>query len=537
VIRPLIRISLLVPLATAAAAPAPGQTGSRLWRPEERVLIGDMGVVEAVAADENVLYVVTRTGIGVYDLRFDRWQPPVTVLDGYVPSPALAALVDPTDQSLWLGTVNGVVNYSPRMRWYQTTAVAGGAAELMVDREDAFAGVYLLNRSGWQFLPRGGVMPRPVTSLPPVARQIRTVSPQQVVARHPEIETMRLGTLLDDRMRSFRYTAAAEVSLRGLVFLGTDGLGVVRYDVGIASLEVLPFGLLAPGASALALAPGGVWVGSDGRSSRSGFTLVGSDLQRFSFEEGPRVTGLGMGAVHAMTLHDEALWAAADGGVVVVGPEGTGRITTVQGLPAGRALSLAPGTGGVWIGTERGVAFVHDDGTVARAGEQLSSRVNALAFEGDGADGVWVGSRVGLGLAWAGSDRVVVPPDVARVPELGEPVVAVALNELVLVAALRDRIVWRWRTEGGGPAAGDGWLVERRIAELGELTSVACDGDAVWLGGSRGFAVYRPATRAFAFYAAPGDVPGVVWDVVVDDRYLWLATEGGLVRVEKRAIP
>ncbi|UCG88814.1 MAG: hypothetical protein JSW71_09875 [Gemmatimonadota bacterium] len=534
-IQPLIRFCLLSSLAHAAAAPVFGQTGSRLWRPEERALIADMSVVDAVAADENVLYVVTRAGIAVYDLRFDRWELPVTTLDGYVPAPVLAALVDPTDQSLWLGTVTGVANYSPRMRWHQTAAVTGGAAELMMDREDAFAGVYLRNRSGWQFLPRGGVMARPVSSLPPARRQIRTASLQEIVTRHPEIETMRAGTLLDDRMRSFRYTAAAEVPLRGLVFLGTNGLGVVRYDIGIASFEVLPFGLLAPGASAVALAPGGVWVGSDGRSSRSGFTFVSSDLQRFRFEQGPRVTGFGMGAVHAMALRGEELWAATDGGVVVVGPSGAARrFTTVQGLPAGRVLSLAHGAGGVWSGTQRGLALVRDDGTVTRVGAQLFDRVNAVAVEGDR---VWVGSRAGLGLSWVGSDRVVVPPDVAAIPELGDAIVDVALSDVVLVAALRDRIVWRWRRGDGAAAAGNGWQVERPVAELGELTSVVCDGDRIWLGGSRGFASYRPATRAFVFYTAPGDVPGVVWDVVVDDRYLWLATEAGLVRVDKRVVP
>ena len=81
-IRPRVRLGLPLPLAALLAAPLAGQTGSRPWRPEERVLIGDMSVVEAVAADENVLYIVTPTGIGIYDLRFDRWQPPVTALDG-----------------------------------------------------------------------------------------------------------------------------------------------------------------------------------------------------------------------------------------------------------------------------------------------------------------------------------------------------------------------------------------------------------------------------------------------------------------------
>ena len=106
-----LRILLALSFTHAVVLPVQAQTGSRLWRPEERVLISDMSVVEAVAADENMLYVVSPTGIGVYDVRFRQWQPPVTVLDGYVSVPVLSALVDPTDQSLWLGTAAGLVNY------------------------------------------------------------------------------------------------------------------------------------------------------------------------------------------------------------------------------------------------------------------------------------------------------------------------------------------------------------------------------------------------------------------------------------------
>jgi ligand-binding sensor domain-containing protein len=538
--RTAVGVSLTLAVTVPLALPTQAQTGSRLWRQDERVLVTDMSLVEAVAADENVLYVVSPAGIGVYDRRFGRWQPPVTVLDGYAHAPVLSALVDPTDQSVWLGTVAGVVNYSPRMRLYQTAAVSDGAVQLMFDRDDAFSGIYLRNRLGWHFLPRGGVIARPVASLPPAHRQVRTVSVQEVVSRHPEIETMRLGPLLDDRMRSYRYTSAAEVAIAGEVFLGTNGRGVIRYDTGIATFEPLPFGLLAPRASSVTVVPDGVWVGSDGRSGRSGFTWVSSDLQRFEFEEGPRIAGLAMGTVHQVTLHQGDLWAATEAGVTIASHGSSQRLTTVQGLPSDRALSLAGGPDGIWVGTQRGLAFVGNDGVARRVGTRLFEPVRALAGNGDS---VWVGSRAGLGLSWTGVDRVVVPPDVAQVPELAQEIVALTLSDSVLVVGLRDRLVWRSvvadsrapTDDSRVPIAG-GWQVERTIPEIGELTSLAADGDAVWIGGSRGFAHYRPATRSFVFHAAPGDVPGVVWDLAVDERYLWLATDGGLVRVLKRAV-
>jgi len=203
------------------------------------------------------------------------------------------------------------------------------------------------------------------------------------------------------------------------------------------------------------------------------------------------------------------------------------RTTTAQGLPSERVLSLAAGTDGVWVGTQRGLGFVDASGQATRVGAGLFDAVRALAAVGDT---VWVGARSGLGMTWSGSDRVVIPPGVAAVPELRDEVVALAHNEQILVAALRDRIVWRALD---APAA---WTVERRLPELGELTAVTADAAGIWIGGTRGFAHYHPETRAFLVFNSTGDVPGAVRDLAVDDRYLWVATAGGLVRFEKRAV-
>lgn len=80
-------------------------------------------------------------------------------------------------------------------------------------------------------------------------------------------------------------------------------------------------------------------------------------------------------------------------------------------------------------------------------------------------------------------------------------------------------------------------MVERVISvELGDLTSVAVDRDGVWVGGTRGIAHYDIATRAFVFFNAPGDVPGPVLDLTSDERYVWVATDLGLVRFEKSVL-
>jgi hypothetical protein len=49
-------------------------------------------------------------------------------------------------------------------------------------------------------------------------------------------------------------------------------------------------------------------------------------------------------------------------------------------------------------------------------------------------------------------------------------------------------------------------------------------------------AYFRPRFHDFRVFNAPGDVPGPVWALAVDQRYVWAATEAGLVRFEKRAL-
>jgi len=530
----------LVSLLTVASLSA--QTGSRLWTPEERTLITDFSVVDAVAADENMLYLVSRAGIGVYDRRSRQWQHPVTVLDGYVPQSAAAALIDPSDGSLWIATASAVVHYSPRMRLVESVPVAGGVSQLVLDRSDPFAGVYVRGRTGWMFLPRGGVIPHPA-AVPHPGNQLTAVRIAAVLRRYPNIETMRSGVLVDDRLRSHRFTSAAEVRLTGDVFLGTDGLGVIRYDAQTMGFEPMPFGLLTEGAMAVAVVPQGVWVAGDDRSPRSGFTLVSSDLQRFEHEEGSRITGLSAGRVRDLLGRGRRLWAASEAGLVAV-EQGMDpvRLTTADGLPANRVLSLASAPDGVWVGTQRGLAFVSDGGTVERIGQQLFAPVLSLASSGGA---VWVGTRAGLALSWVGSDRVVVPPDAQGVPDLNAPIVSIATNGDTVVVATRDRLVIR---TGSGEQSAEcrvqnaecveqGWFVERAISvELGDLTSVAADRDGVWVGGSRGIAHYQLVTRAFVFFNAPGDVPGPVLDLATDDRYLWVATERGLLRFDKGAL-
>ncbi|HKI93755.1 MAG TPA: hypothetical protein VJ992_00560 [Gemmatimonadales bacterium] len=526
------RIAWLV-LAAVSAAPAslPGQVPSR-WRPDERAILQDFSYVTAVAASDQRVFVATPNGLGLYDRSFHRWDPPVTVSDGYPQQPVVAALADPSDESVWLATSIGVVHYEPFIRRFDVVPVAGGVQDLMINRDDPFSGIYLRTGSGWQKLPRGGFIPSPAGRLPPPNRQLRPLSPAALVQRLPFLQGLSATILIDRRMRSYQYTSAAAVPNTNEFFVGTNGLGVLRVDELTAQVERMPFGLLANAVGAVVAAPGGVWAATGAYSARDGFTFVSTDLQQYAYDEGPRATGFGFHAVRALLFRGSTLWAATDNGLIRTNGHGDSRrFTTADHLPGDAVLSLASGTTGLWVGTRYGLAYVSDLGnkpTIANVDPSLSAPVAALASFGDS---VWIGSAVGLGIAAVGG-RAVVPPDVAAVPYLKDPIAAIALHADTVIVATENRILWRARADTGAA-----WHVGLVLSpQTGPIVAIAPERGGVWVGGDQGLVYFGFRTNALRRYTIPMDLPGPVRGLAVDGEYLWIATERGLVRFSRRAL-
>jgi ligand-binding sensor domain-containing protein len=522
-----MRSALLLSAALVCAQPLAAQLGSRLWRPEERVVLTDLSFVDAVAVSDDVLYVASRGGLGVYDRPFDRWLPPVTHLDGYPPERIRTALVDPVDRSLWLGTDTRVLHYQPTLRRFESVAAPGGAVELMFDRADSFKGIYVLGRLGWGFIPRGSFLMTEAPPLPPLGRRERTITVEEALNMVPFMAAWAPAALTDERLRTFRYTSAAVARTTEQVFFGTDGMGLLGVDGLTTDVVRMPFGLLATGARAVVTAPGGVWVGTGPLAPRVGLTFVSRDLQEFRYEEGARAVGFQFTVVRDLVRRGRTVWAATDRGVIRL--EAGGRpepVLTGFGTGADDAFALA-GTGrGVWVGTGRGLMFITDDAEVTLVDEQVREPIYALAAAGDT---VWVGGRRGVGFTWEGSDAIYVPDRGELTVPVSEPVIALALVADTVVAATPERILWR--------APNEEWVVERLLTgDLGEVTGLESDGEGVWVGGVRGVAYFRLRFRDFRVFNAPGDFPGPVRALAVDERYLWVATEAGLVRLEKRAI-
>ena len=447
------------------------------WRPEERVMLSDFSYVDAVAASPWLVFAATRHGLLVYDRVGHAWKPPVTTLDGYPSVRVRTAIADQGGNAVWLG-VGGIDGYV---------------------RYDVDA------RTWTRGIP------------PPPGAQSQVLTVEAALARAPAADAIRALILTDPRLRSHRFTAATSTPDRPDLYLGTDGMGIVRLDPRTGEFEQLPYGLLAPGVGAVAPAEGGVWAATHARpggAERRGITWVASDLSATKpAEGGGAALGFTFLAARRLLRAAGTLWLATEQGVLQIDPE-TMRSRTYD-LP--HATSLAPAPDGVWVGTTRGLSVATRDGTV----ERLSTDFPVLSLVAV-RDTLWVGTDAGV---------VLVPPggNAVGTAALTQPIYALAHARDTIVAATDRSVVWR------DPANGT-WRELPLSLAMGRPTSVAADPDGgVWIGGTQGLARADLGRKFVRTLTVPVDVPAPVHDLLADADYLWAATDSGLVRFDRRA--
>ncbi len=501
------------------------QTGTRTWRPEERVVLRDYSSVFQVAATNEAVYAATGGGLIVHDIRFNRWLTPLTELDGFPGGEGVTAMLgDPLDESIWIVAVDELLHYLPRIQLIERIAMPQRIESLFFDASDPFSGLYVstLNRQ-WFFVARGSSIPVRVVRLPASGQRLVSSSLARVLRSFPAADAMQATALIEPG-RQYRYTSAAADRMGRMAYFGTNGLGMFRYDAGVARLEPMPFGLLADGVGAIAASNGEVVVGTTPDSRlptryTPGFTWLTENLEEFRFDRGQGLAGYRFREVRDIARWKDEWWAATDAGVVRVGGRRSETIDRRGGLPANDTYALAVTTDGLWVGTSRGLAVLREDGTSVQVAQ---GTFDALAHD---ERTVWVGGPSGV-FHVAGDGAGTTRP--TGDPLLREPIEALAVAQGRVVVATRDQIVWR---DGDG-----GWTRETPFGDLGRITALTADEDGVWVGGQLGVQYFRFATREFVRAAGPGDLPGAVTDLGASRDFLWVGTEGGLVRIEKRAV-
>jgi ligand-binding sensor domain-containing protein len=269
--------------------------------------------------------------------------------------------------------------------------------------------------------------------------------------------------------------AATEAGVQRLAAGGEDAAddagdaASLIFDAANSGISPLGVQTLHPGAG------GGIWVG--GRQGAAFYD--GETWQALSVEE-----GLAADSVQAITVDGQGrTWLGGERGISIWNGSNFFVIDARQGLPSEdiRALAAdasagAAGRDGVWIGTAGGGLYRFEGSQLqlfnARNVGLPSDNITALAVGSDGS--LWIGTDRGLAQLAGGAVRVID---------------AVGEDAIAALAVTADGGVWVARAAGGVVyGRGDRWTelgVEDGLPST-RITSLATDGQRVWLGGQDG---------------------------------------------------
>lgn len=511
----------------AGCGPAVGGSGAGLptpasaSRPEDRVVLGNFARVNAIATSFDRVFVVFPTAVGLWRPLTQRWEVPRTPPRPAMLRDARLAIMDPADQSLWLGTPQGWIHYTPTVERWDEGPLPGTPTAIAVDPMDALGGAWFRIGGQWYRQSRIGGATTPATpsrslQMAPTiddalrdVPQLRTIAPRLVTG--PDLEQGRL-------------TAAAPLADGANWLLGTSTLGVLKLDRMGATAPPLTLGLRGSGVGAIALLPDGIWVATDAElRTTAELAFLPIDLSTSTALDGVPPFGLPFAAARRIVASERALWLATDQGVVrITLPERrTTRWNDVNGLADPRTLSLVLHQGRMVAGTLRGLSELQDDGKAERLAMRFTDPAYALLSRGDT---LWVGTPFGLRAWMPGEAALAEPEGLARLGGAHVPVRGIGYVADTLVAMTESQLLWRDPMSGA-------WTVGPMLSGLGRLTVFTVTSDGIWVGGDRGAGFVRPATPLLRSLYLGLDLPGGVTAIASEGSFLWIGTTEGLVRL------
>jgi ligand-binding sensor domain-containing protein len=584
----------------ASACAGAGRAGSPVRRgvsDRDVLLLRQHSDVRDVSVNTRSLFALTTSGVIVYDRIFNRWRTPDARLAqdltfaGVDDSGRAILAADPVEDAVWIGIPGALVLYRVAASQVQRITVTGIPHAIVFGANGGDA--FVRSSGQWWRVSRAGFVSPVVGAAPPGPLVAPTQLPD-VYEAHPSLRgqlpfllrTARGPDAAANTLPMARVSTGTMAPDRpGEVFLGTIGDGVWQLDVNFLQATRLPYGLLDDRVAALARGANGVWSVGAATAADPGLTFVAQDAASFAWrrlETGNAPRGA---SVNQMVVRAGVAWIASDRGVWRVplhatrdaaddrlGGGGDARedargIThwsTLDGLPDDVTYTVLPVTGGTWVGTRRGLAFIaaeqseqFDDREVAPRPSRQLARAVPLGRVAD-AEPVLALSLLGTRLLMATPSGIVARDadadaedagaaerPIALREALGEPVVGMAHSDsLLLVITQREaRLMPASNLAARSPSAPVPSSAAslspspadstQDVRAIGLVRRAAMDARAAWIAGASGVLVW-PRDRSPARLLEVGrDLPAEVTDVALDDEFAWIGTARGLLRIRR----
>ncbi len=492
------------------------------FRPEDRVLLGDFSEVRAVASSFDRVYVAYPSAVAIYNPLRRVWEVPRSTPTPGALARTYLSIIDPLDQSLWLAGSDGLVHFDPLMDRWERLPVPGTISELAIDAAAPGDGVWIRVGNGWYRVPRIGT---PVPA--PAPTSLRRASTLVDAFRDmPSLRTIGPSLSVGAGLIPGRMTAAAPIPDGTGWFVGTDRAGLLMVDrIGMRA-EQFTVGLPGEMVGAAVAVPGGVWVATDddSRGTPAALAFVPEELTGTTVHRGDAAFGLRFSAARRIVPGNRVLWLATDRGVARyhIDSHEMEWWTESNGLRDQRVTTLLPHDDGVLVGTLRGVMQIDRVGEVTLPAPNLVDPVYALLAR---RDTVWIGTARGLAYLAPGDREALSTPPWRGPVATRSMVLGLGVIGDTLVAMTREALVHR------DPSTGE-WIAGAPISSaVGELRAMYTTPFGVWLGGDRGAALVTASGATIQTLLVGRELPDAVTAITGSERYLWIGTLRGLVRL------
>ncbi len=524
-------------LLTASGLPA--QTGG--WRPDERVLITDFGIVTSLARSSGSVFAATTGGLLTFDEAFERSELPITVEDGFPPVPPTAMVFDRRDRSLWIAAAGELLQFDPFSRRFRDRISVRQPVTDIVPGEASGSDLFVRTLGEWWRLDT-------------FSRDRRRAQPAAVLAAidanadlRAREEALRDPFFLDAARQATRTPYAGSARILDVIpsrdaygwWLGTAGQSLVSYDgVGRVGRRTI-FGPAGAGMASVVATDTEVWFAPElPLEGRYAVAVATADLQQWRAwraDSSRAVPDL----VSKLVRLPGGTWAAGESGLHWMGD---GRAEWRQerdvDLSYTPLLAMAAASGpsaeAVWLGSTRGLLRVRGVGGGVDIAVMPSTAVGSVV-EAD--QRVWIGTDYGLySMPVPDSIGQMVQPRRAEGPSALRSRVGALIASGDTVYAGLEREVW-WRAGRDAPWA--------RMESIGRararVSALAIRDGVLWVGSAAELTVVEVAGSVVGSYSFGPDLPPgprgetAIADIaVVSSTEAWLALPAGAIRLHVR---
>nr|MBN2276651.1 hypothetical protein [candidate division Zixibacteria bacterium] len=444
----------------------------------------DFSYVSSIAVGYEYVYFGTSNGVIRYNISFDKWDDPLTGIEGLGNQVIHDIRASFDDENVWVKTDAGIYKYIETFRRWDPDD------ELPQPDEH---NIHLLPDPHY-FAPWGyNYMPN--------------------------------GALVDDYGRIYQITDIVKDNWTHL-WLGTWGLGPARADETGRMIELLNYGLLGTNMAVICNDGGRLWIGGPADDSyRNGVTIYDWNNNIFQYIEPTPdlintaidINDISVNSREAFVATDNGLWVIDKNELTIVR-----RLTRRSGLTDDRVLSVLATENNIYAGTEYGLGIIdiNDDSTAQMVQTILPSRIIYCLEKMD--NDLWIGTDQGVfrkGLTTGRVERLTARE-------------AVQFGRIFDIKNTSNKI---W-------ISGDELIsIEKGSAEVEvfpEMESysgvycVAVRDTILALGTGKGLVINfggrNPYNRLFTI--GDGLLSNDIRDLIFDGDYLWLASDSGLTR-------